>query len=325
MGAMSRTTTERLLDLDEEFGTLLAGERARAARNELTVQVHVLPVGEWPAARLNTTGPEHVGLLVADGVLCREVLVADTVSAELLGPGDVVRPWQLRPDAGLVPMRVRWRALTPCRIAVLDRRIGGLLARYPEVNAVVVDRLSERAQRLATTQAISQLTRVDRRLLALLWHLAERWGRVGQDGVTLPMTLSHEMLGELVGARRPTVSASLAELASRGEVIRHDDGTWLLSGEHAALDPPPGGVATPPRRRFLPPLEEPGDDPTLAHEPAGEGADPGEALATMVATLERLRESWRSQVEELQSAVRRSNELRLQTAELRERVGTRER
>jgi hypothetical protein len=47
------------------------------------------------------------------------------------------------------------------------------------VTAALFDRLSERSMRLATTQAISQLTRVDRRLKALFWHLAERWGRVG--------------------------------------------------------------------------------------------------------------------------------------------------
>ena len=68
---------------------------------------------------------------------------------------------------------------------------------------MIVDRLSERAQRLAVTQAISQLNRVDRRLLALFWHLAERWGRVARDGIGVPLVLSHRLIGELVGARRP--------------------------------------------------------------------------------------------------------------------------
>jgi CRP/FNR family cyclic AMP-dependent transcriptional regulator len=316
---MSATSTERLLDLDQELGALLAGDRVAAAHKDLTAQVHGLPVGEWSVARLVATSPDHVGLLVVDGVLCREVLVADTISAELLGPGDVVRPWQLRPDAGLVPMRVRWRALTPCRVAVLDRRIGGLLGRYPEVNAVLIDRLSERAGRIATTQAISQLTRVDRRLLAMLWHLAERWGRVGQYGVTLPLTLSHELLGELVGARRPTVSASLAELAGRGEVLRQDDGTWLLPGEYAALAPPPGGAAAPPRRRFIQPRATADGDHDRPRERVADGRHPSEALAEMAENLKRIRQSWEAQVEELKRACDLSNELREQTAELRKR------
>ena len=77
------------------------------------------------------------------------------------------------------------------------------MTRYPEITAALFDRLTERSLRLATTQAISQLTRVDRRLKALFWHLAERWGRVSGDGVIVPLALTHRILGQLVGARRP--------------------------------------------------------------------------------------------------------------------------
>ena len=108
----------------------------------------------------------------------------------------------------------------PSSFAVLDRRFAGELARWPEVTAALFERLSERSLRLATTQAISQLTRVDRRLKALLWHLAERWGRVSGDGVVVPLALTHRILGQLVGARRPTVSTALGELAERGELVR---------------------------------------------------------------------------------------------------------
>jgi CRP-like cAMP-binding protein len=127
---------------------------------------------------------------------------------------------------------IRWIVLTHSRIALLDRRVGALLGRYPEVNAAIIDRVNERGLRLAVTQAISQLNRVDRRLLALFWHLAERWGRMTADGVAVPMTLSHRMLGQLVGARRPTVSTALGELARDGELVRRADGTWLLTGKH---------------------------------------------------------------------------------------------
>jgi hypothetical protein len=120
------------------------------------------------------------------------------------------------------------------RVALLDRRVAAQLGGFPEIGAVIVDRLSERAQRLTVTQAISQLNRVDDRLLALFWHLAERWGHVATDGMTLPLVLSHRLIGELVGARRPTVSTALAELARRDVIVRREDGTWLLRGE------PPG-------------------------------------------------------------------------------------
>jgi len=64
------------------------------------------------------------------------------------------------------------------------------------------------------------------------------------------MTLSHRMLGQLVGARRPTVTTALAQLAKDGELARRDDGTWLLtaaSGEqpHRPLDGLRDHAATP--------------------------------------------------------------------------------
>jgi hypothetical protein len=34
-----------------------------------------------------------------------------------------------------------------------------------------------------------------------------------------------------VGARRPTVSTALAELAEMGELTRRPDGSWLLQGD----------------------------------------------------------------------------------------------
>ncbi len=64
--------------------------------------------------------------------------------------------------------------------------------------------------------------------MALFWHLAEQWGRMTADGIVVPLTLSHRLLGELVGARRPTVSAALAALAHDGRLVRRESGDWLL-------------------------------------------------------------------------------------------------
>ena len=197
--------------------------------------------------------PRARGLLVLDGIIAHEVLVSDTISTELLGPGDVVRPWRLNDGATLLRATIRWNVLSRSRVALLDRRFSAELGRYPEVAAAIIDRINERAVRLAVTQAISQLNRVDRRLLALFWHLAERWGRVTAGGVALPMTLSHRMLGQLVGARRPTVSTSLAELVREGEVARRSDGTWLLTGAPVGVPAAEIERVIPLRRRLLPP------------------------------------------------------------------------
>src|SRR5688572_12246453 len=215
----------------------MTGARREEAERSLVVRVHRLGVGVWDVSRLEGAGADHIGLLMLDGVVAREVIVADHVSAELLGPGDVVRPWQAASKTGLLPVDVLWSVLSPASLAVLDRRFAGELARWPEVTASLFDRLSERSLRLATTQAISQLTRVDRRLKALFWHLAERWGRVSGDGVVVPLALTHRILGQLVGARRPTVSTALSELAERGELLRRVDGAWVVRGAPPAPQP----------------------------------------------------------------------------------------
>jgi CRP/FNR family transcriptional regulator, cyclic AMP receptor protein len=310
---MSERQLSQILELDPELGQLLEGERLLTARRDLQVIVHTLHDGPWEASRLAGASPDHIGLLVLDGVLAREVLVSDTISTELLGPGDVVRPWRLHEGDALLQHTVRWNVLTRSRIALLDRRFAAQLARYPEVNAAVIDRINERALRLAVTQAISQLNRVDRRLLALFWHLAERWGRMTPDGVAIPMTLSHRMLGQLVGARRPTVSTALGELARLGELVRRDDGTWLLTGE-------PMGVPTEaverivPMRRHLLPVEQAA--PLAPAEPVSVS---GPDIQTIVA---RLREQCRTQVADLRAAYLTTTKLAEHTVELRDQCRT---
>ena len=246
------------------------------------MRTHRLSVGPWDVSRLvGRELPTTSASSVLDGVLSREFVVADHVSAELLGPGDLVRPWQASSGAGLLPVRAVWSVLSTVTLAVLDRRFAAEAARYPEITAALFDRLGERSLRLATTQAISQLTRVDRRLKALFWHLAERWGRVSGDGVVVPLALTHRILGQLVGARRPTVSTALSELAERGELVRRPDGSWLLRG-----DPPDAQTLA--RRPTAAELR--GQDmlrPSRRFAREGEDVDPD----SLIAAMDRLREA----------------------------------
>jgi CRP/FNR family transcriptional regulator, cyclic AMP receptor protein len=241
-----------LLDLDPDLGQFLDSAARDAARRELLVPVRRLAPGPWDTTSLTVADPGHVGLLMLDGVLAREVLAADIVSTELLGSGEVLRPWEISPDPALLRVDVRWNVLSEARVAVLDRRMAQHLSDFPEITSQIVERLSRRSQRLAVTQAISQLNRVDQRLLTLFWHLAERWGRMTGDGVLIPLTLSHRMLSQLIGARRPTVSTALGELTRAGQLQRLDNGSWLLTGEPVG-DPAGKNLRLiPPRRRFVP-------------------------------------------------------------------------
>src|SRR5215213_7901032 len=171
---MTEVGTVAVLDADPDLGQLLAPGQVEDARRHLRVRRHVVEPGAWDGERLSNAGPDHLGLLVIDGLVTRELVVADNVSAELLGPGDIVRPWHTGGPEHLVPFEIRWTVVERTEFGVLDRHFAALLARYPLVNALVVDRMAERAQRLAVLQTVSQLNGVDRRLLNLFWHLAER-------------------------------------------------------------------------------------------------------------------------------------------------------
>jgi len=313
MGAPGAEEAQRagqfLLDLDPDLGQLLTDERRAQAERELRVRVTALDVGEWDTSRLLEADPTHLGLLLLEGVLAREVVLGETVSTELLGPGDIVRPWQIHNGPELLQVTVRWNALAPVRLGLLDRRAAAMLGRYPEIGAVIADRLAERSFRLAVTQAISQLNRVDRRLLVLFWHLAERWGKVAPDGIAIPLVLSHRLIGELIGARRPTVSTALGELAREGQLIRRDDGTWLLTGE--PVDVPSADPAEVIRqRRRLMPTES-------GRRPAAPTHEPGRRLVELQLSLEAAQVASRRHLEMLELLRAKTTETRERTIELR--------
>ena len=223
-----------LLDLDPDLGCLLREERAVAARRDLQVSSYDIARGDWEPARHVAPVPSAIGLLVVSGIAARQLVINGEPSAELLGAGDIIRSWQGDDASDALGCDVRWSALSPLTVSPLDTAMAISLARYPEVMLAILERIEARARRLAVTQAISQMTGVELRIESLLWHLSERWGKVRQDGVLLPLDLSHRLLGTLVGARRPTVSSAVALLADQGRVTRCADGSWLL---HRAWGP----------------------------------------------------------------------------------------
>jgi CRP-like cAMP-binding protein len=291
-----------LLDADPELGQLLPSERRDDVRLHLVVRVHVVEAGPWDGERLRDARPENVGLLLLDGLMTRELALADNVTSELLGPGDVVRPWQAAGPERLVPYEFRWTALQRTELAILDRRFAALLTHYPQVNAMLIDRLAERSRRLAVMQAISQLNGVDRRLLTLFWHMAERWGRVTPAGVAVGVALPHRVIAQLVGARRPTVSTALSQLADKGELARLPDGSWLLTGAPVGIPTEEAARIVRRRRRRI--REEEPDAVDTAPVALGEGriVELHEALATLRADNARFRDDFRairSETEEL--------------------------
>src|SRR5215218_6879505 len=281
-----------LLDAEPDLARLMSPEQVEQARRQLLIRRHVVEPGPWDGERLREAGPEHVGLLILDGLMTRELALADNVSGELLGPGDLVRPWQAGGPERLVPYEVRWTALERTALGVLDRRFALALTHYPQINAMLIDRLTERSQRVSLMQSISQLNGVDRRLLTLFWHLAERWGRVTRAGIVVPVVVPHRVLAQLVGARRPTVSSALSRLAESGELTRDRNGGWRLSGAPVGM-PTEEAARIIRLRRFLPESRQPdvaadGEVPD-ALVSTGRIAELADELAALRVTTERRR------------------------------------
>ncbi len=241
-----------LLELAPDLAQGLDESDVHAARTT-SVQTVRLDPGPFSPTELFAHVEDPLGLLVADGLIIRDILLADSTSSDLIGPGDVAA---LGVSAtALLPAEVRWTASVPSRVAVLDAELLTQLEAWPGVTARLLARATQQTSDLAVQRAYSQLPRVDLRLLALFWHMAERWGRVTSAGIVVRMALTHEALGHMVGARRPTVSLALKELARTGTVVRRGDGAWLLRQDGLDRLRPNGGEWQAPETTLIPSSE----------------------------------------------------------------------
>jgi CRP-like cAMP-binding protein len=225
-----------LLDADPDFRSGVPADALATARRTVVVPRLDLDPGPWQPPPLAPWPTPVTGVVVITGVMARDVVLGNRVATHFIGPGDVVDPWGAQDD--MLPCAIRWRACEPTVLAALDARFAIATRRWPSLAVVVVRKLCQRADRLAAQAAALQLPRVEERVLAVLWQLAERFGRVRREGVIVPFKLSHHLLGQLVGARRPTVSLAIKELIDADHLLRADDGCWILApASRAALEP----------------------------------------------------------------------------------------
>ena len=237
----------RLLEAQPDLAEGLSPQDEADARRHIVAVLEDVPPGRWEPRTNYALDQAFMGLLVVEGMLSRDVELGGRRCSELLGPGDLLRPWDYdEGEASSVPSESAWTVLEPARMAVLDGRFARVACRYPELVAKLIGRTLRRSRWLSILLTISSMPRVDARVQALLWHLADRWGRVTLDGVVVPVCLTHEMIGRLVGAHRPSVTTALSELARSGRIARIPEG-WLLRG-----DPPSAATVASPQPQAQP-------------------------------------------------------------------------
>lgn len=230
-----RTGTVRVFDHDPDLLAGLDPDTAQLLCRHAVVPGRRLACGSWSPPPEDGRSGGVLGLLVLDGLLSRSTCLYGRTTSELLGPGDLLQPWE---PAGteLVEAESSWRVLQPTTLAILDARFSGLLCAYPSVMAALFARSTVRCRGLALHLAIVHIRRAETRLLTLLWYLAARWGRMTAQGVVLPLPLTHQLLSELACLRRPTTSTALQRLVRAGEIARRADHGWLLLGEPHSAD-----------------------------------------------------------------------------------------
>jgi CRP/FNR family transcriptional regulator, cyclic AMP receptor protein len=221
-----------LLDVDPDLAGNASDANRAALRDKLTAPVYRLATGSMPLPR-DPVGHGHLGYLVLKGLLLYEVSACGRTTAELLGPGDLVRPWA-RNASGTLPTKVSWTVLEQALLADLGPAARSHAGDEPGVTEALIMRCADRAEAVAIQRSITAHVRVDVRVLAYLWHLADRFGVVTPGAVRLDIPLTHAVLARLVGARRPTVTTALQRLIHLG-YLRRDARAFILVGDGSAV------------------------------------------------------------------------------------------
>src|SRR3954451_7905848 len=111
-------------------------------------------------------------------------------------------------------------ALVEARVTLVPEALYADLLARPATAAVLSDALRsalrQKQDSIANFGSVRPIERVERKLL----QLARDHGRVVAGGVRLDFPVTHELLGEMIGSARETVSRALDRLESTGFVVR---------------------------------------------------------------------------------------------------------
>src|SRR5688572_982096 len=107
-----------------------------------------------------------------------------------------------------------WKVRRQATVAVFDGRVVSHARTHPPLLVALLRRMQSGQRDTEQIAAIARMMRVNNRLLALIRLLAGRWGTVTPSGISVDLALTHSELGSLIGARRPTVTIAVAQLAA---------------------------------------------------------------------------------------------------------------
>jgi CRP/FNR family transcriptional regulator, cyclic AMP receptor protein len=219
-----------LLDEDPDLAAGISANRMPLARQRAVAYV----VGEdpGPADFLGAYGAAAgwLGLLLLDGLVLQHAAVLDRTSTQVLAPGDVFCPWEFDQECALQPSAITFEVIAPSRLALLDDEFAARVRPWPQIASALIGRAARRAHGFTVAHGLATYPRVDVRVVALLWHLAERCGvALADETVVLPLALTPWTIARIVGCEPGLVRSALGTMRREG-LVSPTAGGWLLSG-----------------------------------------------------------------------------------------------
>ncbi len=194
------------------FSTL--GEPDAEAATEILAACPLLTLGsgtEWDSTEFR----DAALLVVERGVVVIRADIPDRDRGVIVchaGAGLIILP----PEQGET-----LRVLDEATLEVVSGAARDRLLELPTAGQLILDALAETLRQKTRTIAIlSSFHHVDR-LRAKFRQLAGDFGRVGRHGIRLEVPLTHDLLAEMIGSARETVTRALEELQREGFLVRN--------------------------------------------------------------------------------------------------------
>jgi CRP-like cAMP-binding protein len=114
----------------------------------------------------------------------------------------------------------RLEALTPSRIEVVSAESLRVLLGLPSVAEAIAEAFAEALRDRQETIRNCAYVRHSERVIEKLLQLARTYGRAVPGGVRIDFPLTHQLLADMVGSARETVSLALSDLGHEGLLHR---------------------------------------------------------------------------------------------------------
>jgi len=139
---MRRAELVRLFEYEPDLLAALPEPEARTALERTVVECATLAPGL--IGEPVTPAPD-LGFLVLEGVLLHRVEFLGRRAVELVGPGDLLRPWRPADGSATLSLSADWKVCERARLAVLDARFERDVAGWPGVVGLLLDRLDRKS------------------------------------------------------------------------------------------------------------------------------------------------------------------------------------